>query len=252
MPPRRAAPPIVPIIQDVLTTRPPEQRRFETALRRREKEMAALRGAIEPWSRLVAGEIGEIVEVTLFHCGQYYSACLPAAAPRRSRARLNAEIVKAARLADQLLTALRPIWNSRDPTVRHWLAPVIERPSAAAADGLQTNWVDPPFVSDLDQLWRGLACLSQALPLDIGGPRPALAFDELAIRLAGIYCEITGAAQAPRLKSSPFFRYVAAVADLLRTTADRFPKATFDLPPNDEALRKALGRLASRRTQPAP
>jgi hypothetical protein len=249
MPPHDAAPAIVPIIEDVLTTRPPEQRRFETALRQREKEMAVLRRAIEPWSRLVAGEI---IEATLFHCGLYYSACLPAAASRRSRANLNTEIVKSARLADQLLTGLRPIWNSRDPTVRHWLAPVIDRPSAAADDGLQTKWFDPPFVSDLDQLWRRLALLGRALPQDIGGPRPALAFGELVIWLAGIYRQITGAAQAPRSKSGHFFRYVAAVADLLRATAYRFPKATFDLPPNDEALRAALRRMASPRTQPAP
>jgi len=241
---RRTAAPLVPIRFDTLSTRPPEQQQFEQALGRQAARIAALRGAVRPWGCWMTDPI---VEATIFHCGLYYLACLPNGAPRRSRATLKAEIAKAVDLADRLVTVLRPIWNARDPTVHSWLAPVIGTPGRAD-DGVPSHPLDPALLYSLDALWRVLALLDRALPADVGGTRRAIAFTDLVNWLAGIYCEAARVKVAPLKTKGHFFRYVASVADLLRSVAGRFPAAAFDLPGNDEALRKALSRMVSRRT----
>jgi hypothetical protein len=242
---------LLSISSDKLLVRSPEQRRFEQALNGRSTKIdtlrRTLRRAVKPWGGLATAEI---IKATIFHCGLYYCACLPDAAPRRSRAKLKGDITKAANLAGRLAPALRRVWNSRNPTVRHWLAPVADT-QFHAGDGLATGGpLDPGLLRVIDEVWRRLALLDQALPADIGGTRKALAFIDLANWLAGIYCQVAGIQSAPTATTGDFFRYIAAVVDLLGAVAVRFPKAEFDFPSNDEALRKALARIASRRTQP--
>lgn len=239
----------VPAGLNPLSAPSPEQRQFENALRKNGAAMGTLRRAVARW----AGNFSEeVVEATIFHCGLYYRACLPAAQSRRSRAKLKREIEKATDLTARLAPLLRAIWGSRDTTVQRWLNPVLGA-NFYERDGLHGNSLDPGFVHGLDELWRRLALLGQALPDDPGGNRPALAFEELTNWLAGIYCTVTMAETAPTSMRGLFFRYVAAAVDLLKAATPQFPKAKFDLPPSDEALRKALGRARrARRTQPTP
>lgn len=222
-----------------------ELQRFERALRSKSTELDALRREIRKW----AGPYSDaVINSTFFHCQLYYGACLPHSFSRRSRARLTSDIRKATRLADQFIAALRAVWNSRDRTVLRWLDPVLSA-YFDGSDRLPRNLLDPGFLHALDELWRRLALLDQALPRDVGGNRPQLAFSELARWLAGIYCSVAVIDSVPTTTTGGFFRYAAAVVDLLKSKATRFPKAQFDFPQNDEALRKALHRAL--RTQPA-
>jgi hypothetical protein len=149
----------------------------------------------------------------------------------------------------ELAEVLRTVSSSHDPTTRRWLDPILGA-YFEARDGLPRNLLDPGLVHALDELWRRLTLLDQSLPEDRGGNPKQLAFAELAGWLAGIYCTMIEAPRPPSLSTTgQFFRYVAAVVELLNDTTPRFPKARFDLPPNDEALRKSLGR-ALVRTQP--
>jgi len=62
--------------------------------------------------------------------------------------------------------------------------------------------------------------------------------------MAGIYCTITLAQTAPISKRERFYKYVAAVRDVIAAVKDQFPKARFDLPLGEDALRKALSRIS--------
>jgi hypothetical protein len=229
-----------------MSARASEQQQFENALRKNATAMGMLRRAVARW----AGNFSnDVVEATIFHCGLYYCACLPAAQSRRSRSKLKRDIRKATNLTARLAPLLQAIWGSRDTTVQRWLDPVLGA-YFRQRDGLHGSSLDPSFVHGLDELWRRLALLGQALPDDPGGNRVALAFNELTSWLAGIYCTVTMTEAAPTSMREPFFPYVAAVVDLLKGARRLFPKAEFDLPPSDEALRKAIGR--TRRTQPTP
>jgi hypothetical protein len=227
---------VYPAGHNPLAARAPAQKRFEYALHRQSAKMGALCRAVKPW----AGSFSdEIIKATIFHCGLYYLASLPEAGPRRSRAKLKADIRRATDLTERLAVRLRAVWNSRDQTTRHWLDPSLDA-YVQGHDGLIFNSLDPGLVRALDELWRRLALLGQALPDDRGGPRKALAFRDLVDWLAGIYCTITSASTPP---PRMFIPYVAAVRDLLAVTAPEFPRAHFDLPPSDEALRKVLQRV---------
>jgi hypothetical protein len=234
---------VLPAGNDPLSVRPPEQRRFENALSKKAAETGALRRAITPW----AGPFpDEVLEATIFHCGLYYRACLPETKSRRSRANLKRDIKKATRLTERLAAAVRAVSSSRDPTMRRWLDPVLHA-YFQGRDGLPRNLLDPGLVHALDELWCRLALLDQALPDDVGGNRPALAFAELLNWLAGIYRSVAMAETVSTSTAGPFFPYVLTVLDLLKATAAQFPKAHFDFPSTDEALRKALTRTQPRR-----
>jgi len=256
MPSRRGASSSIIPVSDALADLSPDQKRFEQALQGEKTRIAALCKTIRPWG---GSRITEIVDATVFHCGLYYAECLPRSAPRRSRAKLKAEIRKAVALADRLSTALRSIWSSQDPTVYEWLAPVMLT-RWSAGDGIRhVQPLDPALLRSLDELRRCLAQLDQALPDDRGGRRTAVAFENLVRWLAGIHCHFTGSVSAGSLfgyvaaKAAPistkghFFRYVGAVAELLQSVQNRFPAAKFDLPSGNDALRKSLERLAARR-----
>jgi hypothetical protein len=238
---------LFPTGHDPLSVRPPEQRLFDRALRKETTKMKALRRAITPWA---GAFFEEVLESTIFHCGLYYNACLPHTLPRRSRAALKGNIKKAVALTKRLAEVLRALSSSRDPAMHRWLDPVLDA-SFEAHDALPRNLLDPGLVHALDELWRRLALLDQALPDDRGGNPRQLAFADLAVWLTGIYCSVTPSSRpSPLSTTGHFFRYAAAVVDLLNATTRRFPKARFDLPPNDEALRKALGRVLPRGPNP--
>jgi hypothetical protein len=218
-----------------LAVRPREQQQFEATLTRKRQKMSALWRAITPWI-LDASAREIIIDVTIYYCGRYYLDCLPDTV-EGSRARLARRIKRAAGLTERLATELRAIHAAREPTVQTWLGPLLTL-YLPNLDGLRLATVDPGFVLGLDELWRVLALLDQALPYDRGGTRRAVAFRRLVRALHGICSQFGG---------KNFAAYMGAVVDLIRATAPAFPRARFDLPPTDEALRKAQTRALSPR-----
>lgn len=231
-----------------MSVRPDEQHRFDSALRKNAKGIRNIKQAILLWSDELY--LDQILESTLFDCGLYYSACLPEAQPRRSRAPLKRSIKKANALAEELVWLLRQVWDSRDPTVRRVLEPVLDQ-YVRGRDGIPREALAPPLLNALDELSLRLALLEQALPNDIGGQLPQSAFAELAQSLAGIYCTITLARTAPTSKRERFYKYVAAVTDVIAAVKRQFPRARFDLPVGKDALPKALSRIFSDTAHPS-
>src|SRR5262249_42445881 len=81
--------------------------------------------------------------------------------------------------------------------------------------------------------------LAETLPDDRGGRDTATAFGDLMRYLA----EQHTALAKVRNPLPDFFRFAAAVTDLLRKIENRLRPAKFRLPPNDPDLRKRLSRL---------
>jgi hypothetical protein len=191
---------------------------------------------------------------TIYFCWLYYRTFLPegSAAVRRGRAAIIATAKNAGNLAAELTTAMRKLWRSDNQAVRQILAPLADQ--YPRGDDLPVAFGDPGFVATLEQLQRRVELIATALPPDPGGRRRSVMFDELALRLAGIYHGITGelapvSAQAGAPEGR-FFRFAKAVVAWLRAAAIELPDVKFDLPPSDDALRMALRRLEHANTTP--
>lgn len=193
-----------------------------------------------------------VLECALHYSRLYYQAFLPdgCAAVRRSRASIITTAKGAANLVGKLSIAVRQLWQSDDPAVRQILLPLADQyPRGDALGTLRVD--DPGFVTTLEDLRLRVELIATALPTDVGGRRSSVLFEELTVRLAGIYSAITG---EPALTSTRagapegrFFHFVKAVIAWLRAAAAEFPDVTLDLPPSDDALRMVLRRLANPR-----
>lgn len=226
--------------------------------------MRALHNAVCKWSGIATDAV---IDATLFECGLYYLSSLHEGAAWYSRLRLKDEINEAAEYAERLSRALRRIRNSHDETVDARLKPFLaawwaEGAQLRPGDGLPASPLDSALLCELDQLWRGLALLSQTLPdvsgsstdqKDTGGNRTHHDFNGLADGLAGIYFQISGQPPTSSTKGN-FFLYVEYVRCLLLATIGGLPnpKPQFKLPRNIEALRVALRRWKKSREDQFP
>jgi hypothetical protein len=197
-----------------------------------------------------------VIERTIYFSWLYYRAFLSGgnAAVRRGRAAIITTAENATKLAAELATAMRQLWQSDNPAVRQILGPLADHYSRG--DGLPVAFGDPGFVATLEEMRRRVELIATALPADPGGRRRSVVFEELALRLAAIYHGITGE-QAPisaraGAPEGRFFRFAAAVLTWLRAAANECPDVTLDLPPSDDALRMALRRLEQVNTTSAP
>jgi hypothetical protein len=210
-----------------------------------------------------------VLDTTLYHCWLYYRAFLPEgdADVRRSRAAVIATAERASKLAGELATAMRRLWRSGDPAVQQIFAPLAAQ--YPRGDGLPVVSIvlppempqrdepphiigDPGFVVMLEEMRRQVELLAAALPADVGGRRPSVVFEELAVWLAGIYSGVTGlpaqVSTRAGAREGQYFRFVKAVVGWLNDAAPELGDVKFDFPATDDALRMVLHRMAQANT----
>ena len=176
---------------------------------------------------------------------RFYLNSLPEAELIFSRTALKKELRRASRHAEKLQASAARIWRSRDAAVIDLLQPFGAMWQAwQSSKPMRRSGV--AWVALLEEFGHTTRCLAETLPDDLGGPRPAVPFDELAIGLAD-YHRAYHRAHHRTASDATYFRFVASVVDVLRKVEKQLPAAKFKLPPNDNALRKRLRRLAARR-----
>jgi hypothetical protein len=196
-----------------------------------------------------------VLDTALCHCWLYYRAFLPEgdAHVRRGRAAVTATAERAAKLAGELANAMRRLWQSGNPIVQEIFAPFAGQ--YPRGDGLPSGFGDPGFVVMLEEIRRRVELLATALPADVGGRRRSVIFEELALRLAGIYSGFTGlpaqVSARAGAREGQYFRFVKAVVCWLNDAAPELSDVKFDFPPSDDALRMVLHRMAQANITPA-
>ena len=158
-----------------------------------------------------------------------------------SRALLKNELRNAARLATKLKECSDLLWRSPELSVIENLHDLVAWQDWQLSGPMHKSGV--PWIALLDEFANRAIWLAQALPNDKGGPRQAIAFDELLVGLADYY-RAWARKYDQQLNEDQFFQFAEAVTDTLRKVRPQLPDAaSLRLPPAKGALRKRLLRL---------
>jgi hypothetical protein len=172
----------------------------------------------------------------------FYCNAAPCAESKISRAALLRKLRKAAARAGELESLAGELLASENPIVLRELEDLVPPGLDPYLAGL-SHQSGSAFVGTLHAFALKAQLLAQTLPPDPGGPREAMPFDRLVICLGRHYRLLTG--EEPLVTTQGrFFRFISAVTDTLRGMESRLPAAHFKLPPNNNALRVRLHRLA--------
>jgi hypothetical protein len=159
---------------------------------------------------------------------------------RSSRAALKRELRKSANLAAKLKASAWLLWKSGEPTIDQVLQDFQDFTLWQSWQSMHSSGI--AWVAALDEFANRTLLLADALPDDAGGPRRAVAFDELLLVLAHYYRTLARE-RGQSLSEKQFFDFAAEVTDLVRSVAERRPAASIMAPPNDRALRERLRRV---------
>jgi len=172
----------------------------------------------------------------------FYVNSLPEAEIKVSRAVLEQTLRRAAERAEELAHLTEQLLASENVIVFRELGEFARvRLDSQSSQPLHRSGVG--FVGVLDEFALKTLWLAQALPPDHGGPREATPFDRLVKGLGDWYRQLAG--EEPFVSTQKrFFPFIAAVVDVLRAMEEKLPAPRFNLPPNDNALRTRLKRLA--------
>jgi hypothetical protein len=178
---------------------------------------------------------------------RFYQNSLPEAEIRVSRAIRKNNLRRAAKQAEQLAQLADKIWRSADHIVIRELREFVplSLPSQSMRPLHQSG---VSFIGVLEEFSLKTQWLGSSLTDDTGGPRRRKLFDHLVIGLAEYYHLITGEMPAVA-KGGRFWRFIAAVVDLLREMQPGLRDAQLWLPPSDQALTMRLRRLARDRNR---
>jgi hypothetical protein len=169
----------------------------------------------------------------------FYGKSVPVSAAMFDRAALTREFRKAARLAKQLEASADRIWRSRDPEIFHFQSRFVGISAPPESDEWQPMHPSGVlFVDMLSEFARAASREADKLDKDKGGRRPFTPFDELLIALVRAQTKLAS-------PGNDLFRFVVAVADLLREIQGKLPSAKFKIPKKTAAERNVRDRLRS-------
>jgi hypothetical protein len=172
----------------------------------------------------------------------FYLNSLPETKIKVSRSVLKRELRKAATLSWRLENSAGRIWQSGDHHVIAQLKEFVQVGlSSQSSRPMHPSGIG--FIDLLNDFALTTQMLAQTLSEDRGGPRSAMALDSLIIGLAQYYRDLTND-EPDKSSMGRFYRFIAAVVDMLRKLERALPAAKFNLPCSDKALTMRLRRLA--------
>jgi hypothetical protein len=176
----------------------------------------------------------------------FYINNLPKAKVKVSRAALKKELRLAAKLSRDLEESAARIWSFGDCTVVTELSEFGEWHAWQSSRPMHPSGI--AWVALLDEFATRTSWLADALPDDGGGPRQAQAFDHLLISLSDYYRSLMRDSQQS-IEGPDYFRFAAAVKDMLLGMSKHLPNLNNGVPISDVALGKRLYRLNAKRRQ---
>ena len=159
---------------------------------------------------------------------------------RSSRAALKRELRKSANLAAKLKASAWLLWKSGEATTDQVLQDFQDFTLWQSWQPMHPSGI--AWVAALDEFVNRTLLLADTLPDDAGGPRRAVAFDDLLLILAHYYRTLARVREQS-ISEKQFFDFAAEVTDLVRSVAEKRPAAAIMAPPNDRALRERLRRV---------
>jgi hypothetical protein len=172
----------------------------------------------------------------------FYRNTLPEARVKSSRTALKKELRTSARRAARLRESAELLWKSGELSVGEILLDFAMFQSWQSSRPMHRSGIG--WIALLHEFEKRTTELARTLPDDTGGPRRAVAFDELLIGLAGYYRALTHDRNQPTCERQ-FFEFSALVTEVLRAVENKYPAATFKLPPTDKALRQRMRRVTA-------
>jgi hypothetical protein len=172
----------------------------------------------------------------------FYRNTLPEARVKSSRTALKKQLRTSARLAARLQDSAELLWKSGEPSVGEILLDFAMYQPWQSSQPMHRSGIG--LIALLDEFAKRTTLLASTLPDDKGGPRRAMAFDELLIGLGDYYRTLTHYRNQPTCERQ-FVEFSALVTDVLRAVENKLPAAAFKLPPTDKALRQRMRRVTA-------
>jgi hypothetical protein len=172
----------------------------------------------------------------------FYRNTLPEARVKSSRTALKKELRTSARRAARLRESAELLWKSGEPSVGEILLDFAMYQPWQSSQPIHPSGIG--WIALLDEFKKRTTELARTLSDDKGGPRRAVAFDELLIGLAAYYRTLTRDRNQPTSERQ-FFEFSALVTDVLRAVENKLPAAAFKLPPTDKALLQRMRRVTA-------
>jgi hypothetical protein len=170
--------------------------------------------------------------------------CTNGAHVGNSRAIFKRELLESARLATKLKISARRLWYSGEAAVLESLDGLVGWQAWQSSQPMHASGI--PLIALLDEFAKRIGQIADKLPDDAGGPRQKQAFNHLLISLSDYYRALMRDRQQP-IKGPDYFKFAAAVKDMLLKTSERLPTLKNGVPSNDPALRRQLYRLNAER-----
>ena len=139
-----------------------------------------------------------------------------------SRAVLKKALRESAQLATDLTKSAHLLWQSREPAVIKSLSGLVEWQGWQSSRPMHKSGI--AWIALLDEFAKRTNRLAGKLTADKGGPRQAIAFDELLVGLA-IYYRTWAREYDQQLNDDQYFQFAEAVTDTLRQVRLQLPDA---------------------------